>query len=258
MSLQEISLVGLSSAFTIVAPSFLLYRKRMSRDKKPENHSKKTIFRFTAFNLALNSLGYFGFMLIFLGIFTKPGIVYNLPLILIATFFLLASAVTFYGCGIYMTAVIIETITPHELRKVPYFRRQFTATDLFHGPISHVIIFSGFIVAGALLCVLDLITGPTLDSIPRLILVSGALLGLSMGYAQIINGSAPYQTVTGIICVIALLILDKILGWNFTNSLVGVYMIGFIVTFLLLNLYTITFRWKWKNIWGRSGYREYN
>lgn len=258
MSLQEASLVSLSSVFTLAAaPSFLYYRKRMSKDKKPENHSRRNIAKFTAFNLALNSLAYTGYMVVFLGIITKPGVTYSFPIILVATLFLLAAAITFYGCGIYMTAVIIETLTPQQLRKVPYFKRQFTATNMFHGPISHILIFSGFLVAGALLCVLDLMTGPSLDSIPRIFLISGAILGLSMGYAQITNGSAPFHTVTGIVCVIALFVLDKIEGWKFTSSPVGVYMIGFIVTFLVLNLYFFTFHWKWKNLWHRSGYREY-
>jgi hypothetical protein len=258
MSLQEISLVSLSSGFAIAAPSFLYFRKKMSKEKEPSKHSRNRIIRFTAYNLILNSLAYFGFMLVFLGIISKPGVTMNLPLVFASTCFLLASAITFYGCGIYITAVITETLTPQEFRKMPYFKRQFTVTNMFHGPISHTIIFSGFIVAGALLCILDLMTGPTIDSIPRLLLVGGGIMGLSMGYSQIINGSAPYHTVIGIVSVVGLYVLDRVEGWKFTSSPVGIFMIGFFVAFLLLNIYTIIFRWKGKNIWGRSGYREYN
>ena len=129
---------------------------------------------------------------------------------------------------------------------------------MFHGPISHIIMFSGFIIAAALLSILDLMTGPTLESIPRLLLISGVIMGLSMGYAQIVNGTAPYHTITGIISAIALVILDRIEGWKFTASPMGIYMIGFTATFLILNAYYFTFHWKWINIWGRSGYGEYN
>lgn len=257
MSLQEISLLTLSGLFTVVSPTFLYYRKRMSKNSKPENYSKRRILEFTGFNMAINSVAYFSFMLVFLGIITKPGVVFTVPLVLLSAFFLLAAAVTFYGCGMYIASVIIDIYTPRQLRKIPYLRRQAIATDIFHGPISHIIIFSGFIIAAVLLCILDLMTGPTLDSIPRLLLIGGAILGLSMGYAQIVNGTAPYQTITGIVSVIALVFLDWLQGWKFTGSPVGIYMIGFIITFLFLNIYYITFHWKFHNIWTRSGYREY-
>ena len=156
-----------------------------------------------------------------------------------------------------MTAVIIDTLTPKHVRNTPHLRKQLLATHIFHGPISHIIIFSGFIVSGALLAILDLATGATTDSFPKLILFSGAILGLAMGYAQITNGTAPFQTVTGIICIVALFILDHFLNWKFSASPMGVYLIGFFVTFLLLNLYYFNFRWKWKNLWNRAGYRDW-
>ena len=257
MSIQEISLVSLSGIFALAAPPFLRFRERMSKASSPETYSKVHVMQFTALNVFINSLAYFGFMLIFLTIITKPTITFNIELFLLSAFFLLASGITFYGCGIYMTAVIIETLKPSHARNTSSLRKQITAINLFHGPISHIIIFSGFIISGALLAVLDLTTGPTPDSLPRLVLFSGAILGLSMGYAQITNGTAPYQTVTGIISVIALFLLDKFENWRFTSSPVGIYMIGFLATFLLLNLYYFNFRWKWKNLWGRAGYRVY-
>lgn len=258
MALQEISLVGLSGIFAIAAPPFLHFRERMSKNADPKTYSKKQVIRFTAINIFLNSFAFFGFMLIFLSIITKPDVVFTFPLYLTSALFLLAAGITFYGCGIYMTSVIIDTLTPRDVRKTPELRKQLLATSMFHGPISHIIIFSGFIVSGALLAILDLSTGPTLDTLPRYILVSGAILGLTMGYAQITNGTAPYQTITGIICIIALFIMDKFENWKFTSSPIGIYMIGFFITFILLNLYYFNFRWKWKNLWTRSGYREYN
>ena len=258
MALQEISLVGLSGVFAIAAPPFLRFRERMSRNASPKTYTKKDVMRFTAFNIFINSLAYFGFMLIFLSILRKPNVVFSLPLYLVSAFFLLAAGITFYGSGVYMTSVIIDTLTPKEVRKNPKLRKQLLATHLFHGPISHIIIFSGFIISGVLLTILDLSTGPTLDSLPKLILVSGAILGFFMGYAQITNGTAPYQTITGLFCVVALFILDKFENWKFTSSPLGAYLIGFFITFLLLNIYYIAFQWKWKNLWGRAGYREYN
>ena len=259
MSLQEISLVGLSSLFTVAAPYFLYFRKKMSREKDPAKHSRSRIFKFISYNLLINSVAYIGFMVTFMSILSKPHVAIQSPyVIILSTLFLIAAAISFYGCGMYITAVIIETLTPPQFRKVPYLKRQFTVTNLFHGPVSHTLMFSGYIVAFALLCILDIVTGPSLSSIPRLFLISGALLGLSVGYAQITNGSAPFQTITGILSALALIILDRVEGWKFTESPVGIYMIGFITTFLILNLYYFTFHWKWKNIWHRSGYREYN
>lgn len=257
MSLQEISLLGLSGIFTLAAPQFLKFREKMSKNSKPETYSKREVIKFTVFNMTLNAAAYFGFMLIFLGIITKPGVNLDLPIYLVAAFFLLASGITFYGCGIYMTSVIIETLTPNTFRKTPELRRQLLATHLFHGPISHIIIFSGFIVSGALLAILDLATGTSADSFSRLLLISGALLGLSVGYAQITNGTAPFHTITGIVCVAVLFFVDQFQNWKFTSSPVGIYMVGFFVTFLLLNTYYFNFHWKWKNLWGRAGYREY-
>jgi len=258
MSLEEISLVGLSGLSAFGVTFFNRFRNRMSRDKEPSKHSRNRILKFIAFNLILNAVAYIGFILTFLNVFTKPGIVITTPIILVSALFLISSAITFYGCGIYITAVILETLTPPGFRKLPYLSRQFKVTNMFHGPISHTIMFSGYIIAFSLLCVLDLMTGPSISSIPRLFLISGALLGLSAGYAQISSGNAPFQTITGVLSVIALVILDQVEGWKFTQSPIGIYMIGFFITFLFLNVYTIVFRWKGKNIWSRSGYREYN
>ncbi len=249
--------MGLSSIFAIAAPPFLRFRERMSRNASPKTYTRKDVIRFTTFNVFINSLAYFGFMLIFLSIIRKPHVIFSLPLYLISALFLLSAGITFYGSGIYMTSVIIDTLTPKEVRKNEKLRKQLLATHLFHGPISHIIIFSGFIISGVLLTILDLSTGPTLDSLPKLILVSGAILGLFMGYAQITNGTAPYQTITGLFCVVALFILDKFENWRFTLSPLGAYMIGFFITFLLLNIYYIAFQWKWKNLWGRAGYRDW-
>lgn len=258
MALQELSFVGMSGIFALAAPYYLRFRAKMSKHSKPETYSKRQILRFTTVNLTLNAMAYFGFMLIFLSIITKPNVTFSLPIYLISAFFLLAAGITFYGSGMYMASVVIETLTPEIAKKSEDFKRQFLSINLFHGPISHIVIFSGFIVAGVLLALLDLATGPTLESIPRLILASGAILGLSMGYAQITNGTAPYHTITGIVCIIAIFIVDQYEKWEFTSSPVGIFMIGFFVTFMLLNLYYFTFRWKWKNLWSRSGYREYN
>src|SRR3989344_4921864 len=142
MSLQEISLLSLSGIFTLAAPPFLRFRERMSQSS-PETYSKKHVRNFTVFNVFLNSLAYLGFMLIFLSIITKPGLVFNLEIFLLSAFFLLAAGITFYGCGIYMTAVIVETLTPKFARNTSALRKQLVAIDMFHGPISHIIIFSG-------------------------------------------------------------------------------------------------------------------
>lgn len=63
-------------------------------------------------------------------------------LLLLGLFFSVWLLVAF-GSGMYLSGILVEQYTMKELRTDPEFKKLKTAIKLFHGPISHVFIYSG-------------------------------------------------------------------------------------------------------------------
>jgi len=228
----------------------------MSTNPNPQNFSRKRLFKLLFISIFVNTAIYIIFMLIFFSILARNNFILSPLLIILSAIFATAGGVTYFGSGMYITSIIMETFTLPELRKHPSFKTQFVINNLFHGPISHIFIYSSLIIGLTILAIMDLVFKPSsVVPIPDIIAVAGILLGFTFAVAQVKNGTAPYQGVTGALCLLIFLILGKIENWQFGSSAVGIYLLGFLVTFLSVTLISILFIWKNRNIWGRSGYR---
>lgn len=255
MSLQEISLLCLSAIFTFGTPIFFYFRDKMSANPNPQNFSRKRVFKLIFLYLFVHNVTYGAFALIFLSILFKSHFILT-PLILILSLFLaIIGGFTYFGGGMYILSIIIEVFTVKQLKNNAFFKPLFTINNLFHGPISHCFIYSSIIVGLTFFAILDTVVGSINNTFNGLILPAGILLGLSFAIAQVKNGTAAFQFVTGVICLSIFIIFGKFINWQFNGGVVVVYFLSFILSFLFVSIMSIFIFWKNKNIWGRSGYR---
>ncbi len=170
----------------------------------------------TLANIFLISAVYMLFQIMFISIlhFKFPAASIS---ILISSFFLLVTGLTCYGSGIYITSVVLEAFTLPNLRRVTAFKTQFIATHLFHSPISHFLIYSGYISALFSLALLELLsTFELLTNLP--ISLSAIPVGIIFAVAQIYNRTYPYQLVTSLFLSSIYLLLS---GFIFSFTRLG-------------------------------------
>lgn len=251
---QEISLLLLSFEFVFGMPIFFYFRYRMSHNPNPEDFYRKRLFKLIFISFFIHTSIYLTFMLIFFSILDSGNFILNPLFIILSAVFAAMGGATYFGGGMYITSVVMETFTLPELRKHPSFKTQFIINNLFHGPISHIFIFSPYIVGLTMLAVMDLVFKPSVIVIPSIVLLTGIMLGFAFAVAQVLNHTAPYQGVTGVLCLLTFLIFEKIENWQVGNSALGVYLLGFLISFLSTLLLSALIIWKNKNIWGRSGH----
>ena len=132
-------------------------------------------------------------------------------------------------------AVILEAFTLPKLRKQPAFQTQFIATYLFHGPISHFFIYSGYIFAFFLLALIEFVS-PFQLSVHIPIALLGLPIGVIYAFAQIYNKTYRYQMITSFFSFLAYLFSVTVISQTLYASTLGVYFLGFSfsLTFTLL------------------------
>jgi len=121
------------------------------------------------------------------------------------------------------------------VRFVRSYKTQFIGTHLFHGPISHVFIYSGWLLVMLLLSIIDMyfrFSIPT--SLPSIILFSGSLIGLFYALAQIYNGTFAYQFVTGTFAGLVFTVFALINRINLVFAPIALYFFAFLLTFELV------------------------
>lgn len=256
--MKEHLLLLLPAILIVGVPLYSYFRHRMvQRNKTLADYSKKRVLRLTAINLALNfgMFLYSTFLLVTIVGVNQP--IFFLTGVLLFLYFLTV-AIVFYGNGIYITAIVIENYTVLELKKRDPFRKQFVATHLFHGPVSHFLIYSGWIVVFLIIALIDsIVFVPFQPSFYLGLLVTGAIVaGFAYGMAQVFNGTSPYQLVTGLV---TLLIALLVLGLNplvFHFTLVMVFFIFLNATFNLtiLGYFLFLKLHRGKIEWDRFGY----
>lgn len=258
--IEKVLLFLLTFSVVIGVPSYIFFREKMV--KKPQNlrvHSRRRVVLLTAVNLALNLLVATFFSTFLLLILNRANFLFDQRLIALVLGYLLAMGLTFYGNGIYITSVVLENFTLPELRSLKAFKTQFIVTHLFHGPISHILIYSGWILVLLILSILDLhLPLSTPESQWLILLIAGGILGAFFSIGQIYNGTAFYQFLTGTISayVTAYLLLVK----QVSLSVVPItsYFVGFLISFeLVIATYLIYLLILKLNgghvIWGSSG-----
>lgn len=235
-TLHEIVLVFSSFVLVSGVPLYKIYRDKMVSSQKSGKgvFNARKILMLMLVNLAM-VVGSLTLLLTVLYGVMSVGKIDGQKIVLMYLFFVTQS-MAFMGSGIYMTSIVLERYTLPSLRKHPAFDTQFIATHLFHGPISHVMIFSNIIIALLILSILDLsIYSHFNDRAPWLIL-AGGIAGSFYAYAQIYNKTYPYQffTAIGALCVFAIVVLVR--HTNALASPTATYFVGFEATFLLTNV----------------------
>jgi hypothetical protein len=192
-------------------------------------YTYRRVVTLTLTNIAVISTVYLFFQLMFISVlhFQFP---YSSFSIFISILFLLASGITFYGCGIYITSIVLEAYTLPRLKKQNAFKTQFIATRLFHGPISHFLIYSGFIFAFFLLAILELFSPFVMEPHP-LVSLLGLPIGIIYALAQIYNKTYRYQLVVSLFCLFIFLILRTQIQHSGTLSM---YFLLFSVAFVIV------------------------
>ena len=257
MFLHEVSLLILTWIVLLGLPVYIFYRNRMVREKAVINYSKKRVMKLTFYNTIVNSAGYCLVILAFLSL-VKYIMISGLTneILLVSLLFLLCCGLTFYGNGIYLTSIVLEAYTETQLRKVKHFRTQFIATHLFHGPISHILIFSGYILSVCLLAILEVIGLTPSSDIGWLMSISGAVLGVAYTFAQIYNGTAPHQFLFALFTLLIFCFLIVINNASHLLGSISLFFISFSVFFLAsLIIYFLTLMLKVETLdWDKSGY----
>lgn len=195
-----LSVLPLLLAFGI--PIYAVARRQMKRESKGKTkYSRARVIKITAFNLFLNTLiAAYSSLLLFTA--TNRLISFDPVGLILISLFLFSVSLTYYGNGIYATSVVSEAYTHPDLKKIPHFHTQFIATHLFHGPISHIMIYSGWLFAFLFLALFDMLCSTPLEGAPASSLVIvGGITGALYALSQMYNGTAPFQFISGLFSI---------------------------------------------------------
>ena len=253
MFIYELLLFVLTLTLVVGVPLYIFFRNRMVKSSKVQIHPRKRVLKITLINLSLNTIIYLIFLTMLITLLLK-GHKIDLSVVITSILFLLITGLSFYGNGIYITSIVLEAYTLPELKSLSSFKTQFIATHLFHGPISHILIYSGYILALLLLGILDVLTGRGTLILAPYLLACGIVVGVMYAWGQIFNGTIPYQFLTCLFSLFALMIFLSLKQASLFNFSVASYFFGFAITFLLSGLVYFLLKGRNKeNFWDLSG-----
>jgi hypothetical protein len=254
MFIYEKLLFLLTFLVIIGTPTYIFYRLQMVRPKSPQRFSKRRVLKVTLLNLSMNVTMYVYFLILLLSILFKQAS-YSRPVIGVALSSLVVLGLSLYGSGIYVASITHKAFTLPELKSLKSFQTQHLATHIFHGPISHVLIFTGYTFALALLSVLDIFSGRGTAQLVPWLFGCGIILGIFFGISQIFNGSIPYQFITALFAFALLLMYSNLTEHRLLEYSVATYYVGFSLSFLVSAVIYYFYRGRHKeNIWDLSGH----
>lgn len=247
----------LSGVFMLAVPTYKHLRNRMVEDDPEEQSpfSRGRILKIIGTNLFLSLVAGIICLNVFLTILNNQS---PNPLILILFIFIII--LTAYGSGIYISFITLEEFIPPKIRNAKFFEIPFSTIKFLHGPISHLLIHSGAILALLFLAIIEASqpNGPEID--PRPLLILGGLVGLFYASAwvysvlspkhiteadlKIYNQSSFYQLPVNLIALIGFLILVLKKPASLNCSPVGAYFLGAITTFNLAIIIRLIIRKK--------------
>lgn len=154
MSLTDLSLVALTITAIIATPVYFHFRGRMSRSHPQFHFSKKRVVKITTINIALLFIGFVQFLGLYLLAINRAG-TFKIEYAVLSIFLIFIIGLIFYGSGMYITSIVLESYAIPELTKSDFFKTQLKAMKLFHHPMSHVLVFSGWMFAMLILAFLN-------------------------------------------------------------------------------------------------------
>lgn len=250
----------LTISVVVGVPVYLNFRERMVTNQKDiKKHSKRRVIKLTFINFGLNlviALFFSTFMLLML---RKVGFVLNNTLMVLVISYFVIIWLTFYGNGIYITSIILEDFTLPQLKSIKAYGTQFIATQPFHGPISHTLIYSGWILVFLILSILNIYLPYTMQANrPIYILIAGGILGIFYAVGQIYNGTAIYHFFTALFSSVVIIKLLLVNDVGINTIPITSYFIGFLASFVsvlaVYLLFIIIFRKQKGHVkWDTSG-----
>jgi hypothetical protein len=238
MYLHEILLFIITFLVVFLTPAYIHFRNNMVKEVKPKAFTRKRIIKVTLINMLLilgvNSLSQ---LLLFSMIFIKPDGFVNSSVFFLTGLFFLVSGFTFYGSGIYISSIMMESYTRPSVMKSHSFKTQFIATHLFHGPISHVLIYSGLIINYFILSTIDFATGSTPIISKLLLSIAGIILGGFYSMAQVYNRTIMYQFITALLSLGAYYIVIIVNEINITDFSFGIFYSTFLLSFIISGIF---------------------
>ena len=247
MQLHEMLIIILTGGILIGTPLYIYFRTQMI--KSTGEFHKKRILKITAINLVLMISVYLFFLAILLSILYQQEGIISYTNLIVAGITLIVLGICFYGNGIYITSIVIEAFTPLDLKKSKSFNIQDNVIHLFHGPISHTLIYSGYIIIFFLFSIMEKNSNPT-TSLLYTMVVCGIITGIMYTIAQSFNGTILYQFITSLsIFVIVITRYGTNIISVFNYSL-QTFFFFFLVSFLITSsVYILYMRKRTKSIW---------
>jgi len=261
MQLHELILILSVIGLLFGAPIYIFFRKKMLQNPAENGFNKRRVFKIVAINIILNITASLTFILILVSMLSGQWFIgLNKSILIITIIYLIIIGLCSYGNGMYITSVVIETFTPPALRGKKSFKTQFIATHLFHGPISHILIYSGYIIVLFLLGVIDFDMGNTTSLLPWIMVICGLCAGVIYSAAQNFNGTILYQWITALITGVIFIstFFTEIITSLFEYSFATFYFF-FSLAFLMTSLgYLFLRKRRGENLWDMSGYLHSN
>lgn len=250
MNLTETFLLGATLTFLIGTPIYLHLRGKMSRSRKHpfSNYSKKRVIKITIINILLHIIAFIQFLGLYLILISRVPYLYP-EIVVLSILLLFTHVLIFYGGGIYLTSIVLEAYTIPELTKSKFFETQLIAIKMFHHPISHILVFSGWLFAILFLVFLDMSLGQTHKVSTQPLFLMGVISGLVFAYSQIRNKTAVFHLPAGLLCFILLLINFQLRRLPLSETSLGTYYLGFLAIFnLSLLIFVISLKRRHKKI----------
>ncbi len=248
MSLTEIILFGLTLTVFIGTPLYLGIRGRMTRQRfTHSNYSKKRVIKLTILNILMMIIMLSICLALYISILSQISS-FQLEYLILSILLVIIVGLTFYGEGIYITSIVLEAYTIPELTKSEFFKTQLIALKLFHHPISHTMVFSGFMLVLLILAILESSVGTGPQNLKTL-LFAGALGGVIFAYAQLKSSTAIFNLPASLICFVILLLNFQLSHQTLSHSIIGSYYLVFLAVFNLVALsYVLTLKRRRKRI----------
>lgn len=243
-------LTGLSLFSLFIIPIYSIARSRMAKsafvgNPPPYYYSKQRITKIAVFNflLVFLSLTYFTILMFSIKMHSSNWFLFSSTDTLLFILFFIFCNLICYGAGMYIISIIKEQFTTKALKTHPEYKILFLTNLFFHGPISHVLIFSGGYVLFLLMAVLE-IAHPT-NAVPSFYLffyiINGIIFGALILASQIINQTWKHQFswMFSIYTLYLLILGSGVIKFEVMPFNLFFTIFGFVVSFGLLSKHII-------------------
>ena len=240
--MQEIAVYVLTLAEIVGVPAYIMLRNSMEKNnaKPTVTYSKRRIIRLLLVNFVLNSLLAL-WSLFMLTNLDNMNFFQSTEGMLFFLIYASALLCTYYGNGMYIASITIEAYFWHS--KPDPHSNGFKALKHFHGPISHLIIHTSWLVVLLGLASLDGLAGirENLNWIP--LTLAGSCVGVGHALSQFYSKTAKYQFITGFLCLISFFMIFQSMDFSVRKTVYGSFFAGTIITYcLILGLWPIVKR----------------